>query len=203
MTRNDFLLIIFILALGGCNSSDRTPRNENKQAVPPSAEQKTPASSQTPQPAPEVNPSYASSGIGLARADWERLHGNPGRDTGGGFIEYEGGRYLVRFADGNVAYIERIWGDRGAVPLDVARRESKNVIPADSKLDRTYTAKNGGMVDLYMSASLKPRFSDIPSPRGGATLSKWIGGKPGNFIVLYRQNGGQVTSFVIDIGNNP
>jgi hypothetical protein len=143
-------------------------------------------------------PTYASCGLGLAQADWERLHGSGRPDNASSpmFFEYENGKFQVQFSEirsGNVEYIERVWGDRNAVPLEDARRDSKNFIPADAKFVRTYTSRSESTIDLYTSESLKARFS----------ASDFIGGKPGDFIILYRNQTGRTTTFIISVGNNP
>ncbi|MCA1633222.1 MAG: hypothetical protein LC785_06020 [Acidobacteria bacterium] len=143
-------------------------------------------------------PAYASGGLGLDRAEWERSHGNGTPDNPGSpmMFGYEGGKFQVQFSSvrsGNVEYIERVWGDRNAVPIEEAREESKQFIPADAKFVKTYTSRSGSTVDQYRSESLKGRFSD----------DDWTGGKPGDFIILYRNQTGRTTTFIIGTGNNP
>lgn len=150
-----------------------------------------------PQPTPSV-PTYASGGLGLDRADWERSHGagKPDNPSSPMVFGYEDGKFQVQFSgvsSGNVEYVERVWGDRNAVPIEKAREESKQFIPADAKFVKTYTSQSGSTVDLYRSESLKNRFSD----------DDWIGGKPGDFVILYRNQTGRTTTFIIGTGNNP
>lgn len=143
-------------------------------------------------------PAYASGGLGLDRAAWERTHGegkpdDPSRPM---FFDYEGGKFQVRFSGvraGNVEYVERVWGDRNAVTLEDARKESKQFVPTDAKFVRTYTSRSGSTVDLYRSESLKGRFG----------ANDWTGGKPGDFIILYRNQTGRTTTFIAATGNNP
>lgn len=147
------------------------------------------------QPAPSVL-AYASGGLGLDRAEWERLHGGGRTADPVMFFEYENGRFQVSFSGvrtGNVNYIERVWGDRNSVRIEEARRESRNFIPADAEFVRTYTSRGGSTVDLYKSESLKSRFS----------ADDWTGGQPGDFIILYRNQTGRTTTFIIGVGNNP
>jgi hypothetical protein len=152
-----------------------------------------------PQPLPTPStPAYASGGLGLDRADWESAHGEGKPDNPGSpmFFGYEGGKFQVQFSgirSGNVEYIERVWGDRNAAPIEEARKESKQFIPADAKFVRTYTSGSESTVDLYKSESLKGRFSD----------GDWTGGKVGEFIILYRNQTGRTTTFIISTGNNP
>jgi hypothetical protein len=149
------------------------------------------------QPTPSA-PIYASGGLGLDRADWERSHGSgaPDNPSSPMIFGYEGGKFQVQFSSvrsGNVEHVERAWGDRNAVPIEEAREESKQFIPADAKFVKTYTSRSGSTVDLYKSESLKGRFSD----------DDWTGGKPGDFIILYRNQTGRTTTFIAATGNNP
>jgi hypothetical protein len=168
-----------------------------RSAGPPANQTASQPAAPQPTPAPSA-PAYASWGLGLDRADWERARGegkpdNQGRPT---FFGYEGGKFQVQFSGvrtGNVEYVERVWGDRNAVPIEEARKESKQFIPADAKFVRTYTSNSGSTVDLYKSESLKGRFA----------ADDWTGGKPGDFIVLYRNQTGRTTTFIISTGNNP
>ena len=109
------------------------------------------------------------------------------------FEGYENAKFTIWFPYNNAAYIERIWGDSNAVSLEDARRESKNFIPADAKFVRTYISRNGNTVDLYTSEFLKSRFP----------AAEFVGGKPGDFIILYRNQTGRTTTFIITIGNSP
>jgi hypothetical protein len=129
----------------------------------------------------------------LTQAVWEERHGRPVR-TDGGFIQYEGGALVVMFREGRANYVERVWGDRNAVPLADAQAAGRALAPADAQLTRTYTSRNDRQVDLYRSTALKDALPNNP----------WIGGEPGDFIVIYRQlPTGRVTSIVVATGNNP
>jgi hypothetical protein len=175
--------------------------NSNESAASTTTQQKAVQPIGPPQPS-AANPStYASGGLGLSRTDWERAHGSPTQNIGG-MINYEGNKYTVTFADDNASYIEYTWGDRNAVTLDDARLQAKLLVPSDAKLVRAYTPREGRTADLYMSESLKSRFRPIDMP-SGKSLSPWIGGKPGNFLILYRLPNNHVTSLVIALGNNP
>lgn len=178
---------------GNSNANTNSPRQSaNQSASQPVVPQPTPS-------APTAStPAYASGGLGLDRADWERSHGSGTPDNPGSpmLFGYEGGKFQVQFSSvrsGNVEYVERVWGDRNAVPIEEVRAESKQFIPADAKFVRTYTSRSGSTVDLYRSESLKGRFSD----------DDWTGGKPGDFTILYRNQTGRTTTFIIGTGNNP
>lgn len=101
---------------------------------------------------------------------------------------------MVNFLAGRAISIKRSYGDPAGVTLEEARSQSKELIPADSRLVRTYNA-SAGPVDLYFSDTLKRIF---PSDD-----NYWIRGEPGNFIFLYFSNHDVVDSFVIGLGNNP
>lgn len=178
---------LLIVSSGCIGRVDRNQNVDTKPSNPPIASQLTPSA-----------PSYASGGLGLDQAEWNRLHGSGQPDSASSpmFFGYENGKFQVQFSEirsGNVEYIERVWGDRNAVSLEDARRESKNFIPADANFVRTYTSRSGSTIDLYTSESLKSRFS----------ASAFVNGKSGDFIVLYRNQTGRTTTFIISVGNNP
>jgi hypothetical protein len=192
----------FLASSSGCAQKPGAGTAVNANSVERPASQPAnqaaslPAATQPP-PTPSA-PAYASGGLGLDRADWERTHGEGKPDDPGSpmFFGYEGGKFQVQFSGvrtGNVEYVERVWGDRNAVPIEEARKESKLFIPADAKFVRTYTSQGGSTVDLYRSESLKGRFG----------ADDWTGGKPGDFIVLYRNQTGRTTTFIAAMGNNP
>lgn len=190
-----FLSCLWILTtLVGCVDKSNVSQNVNTNSSnQPIASRPTPISQPTPSTLP-----YSSGGLGLAQTDWERLHGSGRPDNASSpmFFQYEGGKLQVQFSEmssRNVGYIERVWGDRDAVPIEEARRESKNFIPSDAKFVRTFTSRSGNTVDLYTSQSLKDRFA----------ASNFIGGKPGDFIILYRNQTGRTTTFIVSVGNNP
>lgn len=177
-----------------------TAANANSVERPTSQPANQTASQTVPSQPPTTPsaPAYATGGLGLDRADWERVHGEGKPDNPGSpmIFGYEGGKFQVQFSgvrSGNVEYVERVWGDRNAVTLDDARKESKQFIPADGKFVRTYTSQSGSTVDLYRSESLKGRFG----------ADNWTGGKPGDFIILYRNQTGRTTTFIAATGNNP
>ena len=189
------LVLFFGCALLGA-IINRFGGNLNKnQSKPTVSTQPSPVASPSSTPS---GPAYSSGGLGLDRTDWERSHGTgqPDDPDSTMFFKYEGGKFVVQFSklkSGNVSYIERVWGDRYAVSIEDARAESKQFIPADAKFVKTYTSRSGSTVDLYTSTSLKERFPD----------SEFIGGKQGDFIILYRNQTGRTTTFIAAIGNNP
>jgi hypothetical protein len=140
-----------------------------------------------------TGPAIESGGLGLSRSRWERAHGGASSQDSG-YVNYtdERGRYTINFMDDAAGYIKRTYSDAAGVTLEEARSESRNLIPGDSRLIRTYS-KGTHQVDLYLSDSLKAIFHE----------DDWTGGKPGNFIVSYSSDNGVVKSFVVGLGNNP
>ncbi len=190
------ILLAIVLA---CQPSKNTNVNSTSQTTTPKpspTEANTNSAIQqiAPSPTPTVS-AYKSNGLGLDRATWESSHGKASED-GTSFLRYENDKFAVMFSAsklGNANHIERVYEDRNAVPIADARVESKSFIPADANFVRTYTSRSDSTIDLYTSESLKNRFSE----------SDFIGGKAGDFIVLYRNQTGKVTTFIIAIGNNP
>lgn len=156
---------------------------------PPAPTQASPTQ-QPPADVPQSAPAVISSnGIGMLRSDWEALHG-AGQDIGG-FWSYEDGTYIVAYLDGRLWFLERAWPQ--TVSLDGARTEGRSYIPADATFLETYVPYEDRLADLYHSVSLATVFSS----------DRFIGGKPGDVLVIYRSLGDQVSSIVIGLGNNP
>ncbi len=89
--------------------------------------------------------------------------------------------------------LERTWGGSDLKSLDFATGAMKPLLPSDTKLVRTYTARSGNAVDLYHSAALAALFPP----------EEFMGGEPGDFTVIYRLASGKVSSFLMATGNNP
>lgn len=181
------LLLPLVLLLVGCS-----PRGFSPDAAAPAP----PAASKSPAvvtPAPKQ--AIQSGGLGLSLADWNTKYGKPGKDNSG-FIDYGDGKYTVVFMDNALWHLERHWGDKGALAIDVARGESKSLLPADAEFVRTYTAKGDRTVDLYSSKWLAGRFGPGFEWSGDAD--------PGSCIVLYRTDAaGRVFTILLATGNNP
>jgi hypothetical protein len=142
-------------------------------------------------PAPPSNPNTEA--LGLRMSQWEEIHGASERVESGSFHHYESGRFVVRFTDSKATHVEKVWGDRNAIPFEQARDEVKQLMPKDAKQIRSYVSRAGRKVDLYSSEYLREQFPN----------ERWPGGRPGNFIVIYRENGKSVTSILLANGNNP
>ncbi len=190
---------VFLAVILACQPSKNTNVNSTSQTTTPKlspTEANTSSATQQITPNPTLTvAAYKSSGLGLDRATWESSHGKALED-GTSFLRYENDKFAVMFSpskSGNANHIERAFGDRNAVSIADARVESKLFIPSDAKFVRTYTSRSDSTIDLYTSESLKSRFSE----------SDFIGGKAGDFIVLYRNQTGKVTTFIVAIGNNP
>jgi hypothetical protein len=166
-------------------------------AAPAPTEAPRPTEPPAPTEAPTAVPEpLESGGLGLTRTQWEAKHGSGTKETLG--YSYDGGAYVVSYqadpAGNETAWdIEQRWSEAGALSMDEARLASKMLIPQDSVFVRTYTSQGGRTVDLYTSEWLKGRFAE----------QLFIGGEPGNFIVLYRAATGKVTSIIVATGNNP
>lgn len=150
------------------------------------------ASAPTPTIAPTAPPSFRSGGLGKTREEWEAAYQKPSQEQSGAFI-YASGTYAVMFTAGRVSYIERRWGDRDAKSLDYAIGSSRPLLPSDASTKQRYKARSGNTVDLFHS----PLLATVYAP------DAFIGGSAGDFIVIYRDVTGKVTSYVIALGNNP
>ncbi len=143
----------------------------------------------TPEPitvTPTVAPAatgFVSGGLGLDKASWEVLHGKA--DTGG--LTYDNKKYFVLFSEGKTFNLSRQYG-KNAVGRELMKAEAMTLMPKDASFVRAYNAPNGA-VELYYSESLKKQIGS-----GGI----WTGGKPGDFIVLYK-----VSEFILATGNAP
>jgi hypothetical protein len=123
---------------------------------------------------PQAGPAFASGGLGLSRAQWEQIHGQPSKVSI--FLEYNDGQLVVGLSNDNIWHLERIWSSKDAVSLEDARDDVRGYLPNDAQLTQSIDRGDGRLVDLYTSASLTPRF--------GPTA--WNGGQPGTFAIQYR-----------------
>ena len=181
------ILMFLILACNDDNKNKITTNSVSKE------QNQTETSEQKP-----VENLYESGGIGLSRTEWENLSGiaNENSPLAPIYYSYKDGKYTVQFAppkSGNVRYIEYSWGDKNAVNIKDAREESKKFIPKDAKFKKTYVSISESIVDLYESKSLKNRFSK----------DYFFDSELGEFIIIYRNQTGKTTSFIIATGNNP
>jgi len=144
-----------------------------------------------------------SQGIGLDLATWEQEHGEPEGESGG-LIEYNGGAFhLVPHKNTNIWYLERIWGDNDALPLDEARAIASRYIPEDATLLET-TSDQSSTIDIYHSEWLIGRYPETMAWSGGFlsdTTASDANGNPGDFMVHYQSNHeDRIVSFFITTG---
>lgn len=192
-------IVVVLLALGTISNileGDPKSAPQTSAPIPTATSQRAaaplPTTASSPTPRGQL---FSSDGLGLARTDWEAKVGKPERSSAG-FFDYAGGKYSASFQDGRVSYIEYHWGDKAPVSLDIARSQITPLLPADAVLVKSYTSRDRP-VDLYSSTSLATIYR---------TDSKllWVGGEPGNFIILYRlDQSGRVFTALIALGNNP
>jgi hypothetical protein len=123
---------------------------------------------------PQAGPPFNSGGLGLSRAEWEQVHGQPTRSSI--FLEYAGGRLVVGLLEGNVWHLERVWPRTDAVALDAARNDVRTYLVNDAVLVQSVDRGDGKVIEVYTSAVLTNRF--------GPTA--WNSGRPGTFTVQYR-----------------
>ena len=152
----------------------------------------TPAPTARPEPTKSTKPAAVdvrSLGLGRPKADWERTYGQPDKNGA-----YANGAYWVTFSEDRVAHLERTWGDRDAKSKDFVMGALATLLPADKKLIGQVASSGGTPGELYRSEALAMAF----------TPAAFIGGEPGDFVILFRtQAGGRITSIVAAIGNNP
>jgi hypothetical protein len=119
-------------------------------------------------------PPFASGGLGLSRAEWEKVNGQPTRTSI--FLEYAGGRVVIGLLENNVWHLERVWKRDEVVDLDTARKDAQAYLPSDAALTQSVDRGDGRVIDVYSSAILTSRF--------GPTA--WNGGREGTFSIQYR-----------------
>ena len=193
---------MFALLFPGDNRRPRASARERARPtrpappVPP-APPAPPAPPVPPAPpaiSPPVPPSLlGSEALGVSREEWEQSHGDSERVDAGDFHHYENGEFIVRFTNSKVSSVEKVWSDDDAVSLEEAKEEAEGLIPEDAKFERSFTGKGGQRVDIYSSELLKQQFLN----------EKMTGGKPGNFIVIYKGKGDSISSILLAYGTNP
>lgn len=133
---------------------------------------------------------YDSGGLGISRADWERIHGTPGVLNQGGLATYENKKYMVLFwvdnVDNPAQLITRQYPDNDKLVLEVARTEARAMLPKDARFVKTITEPAilevlPNVVDIYTSQSLISRYP----PHDQFSLD-WGETGPGSISLLYR-----------------
>ncbi|NJN66158.1 MAG: hypothetical protein HC884_05310 [Chloroflexaceae bacterium] len=173
---------------------------------PPDRQSSQPAPTPSPAPSPgtDGNTSPAlemSQGIGLDLETWEQEHGAPEGEVAG-FIAYNEGAFrVIPHKNNHIWYLERIWGDEAALPLDDAREIARRFIPQDATLLETYH-DHSSTVDVYHSEWLIQRYPESMAwpgmqPPGTVTPDS----DPGDFLVHYQGNQeDRIVSFFITTG---
>lgn len=148
-----------------------------------------PTNTQEAEAEPESIP-FDSGGLGQPRDWWEANYGAGESD---GFLFTKHGDYDLLFSNDNAAHIERQWED--PLPADDARFIAETLMPADAVHLETYSPEGRPetTVHLYRSELLAERFGD----------DDFIGGEPGEFIILYSTFDAGVSRIILGIGNNP
>lgn len=159
--------------------------------TPTSNSTNIPAHTDTPEPTHTLEP-FPSEGLGMSKLQWEQSHIETGTEFG--MTVYDDGTYLVIFVDENIQSLEPAIGK---LSIKESRAFAETFLPVDRQFVETYSPEELSFltVDLYMSESLKGRFS-----------SDWfIGGDPGSFIVVYGDDDddGRIERIIIATGNNP
>lgn len=136
-------------------------------------------------------PPFASGGLGLGRAEWEKAHGQPTRTSI--FMEYLGGRLVVGFLDEKVWHLERVWKPADAVALDAARDDARAFLPSDAALMQSVDRGDGRIIDVYSSTILAGRYGP----------TSWNGGRSGTFSIQYRYRSADrlITSAMFRLGD--
>ncbi len=173
---------------------------------PPTDTPVPPTETSIPATSTQAPPAIESGGLGSSIQQWESRHGPPGKKAIIGTY-YENERYeVVSFDSEPIQMIWVTYGDRNPVSVEDARFESKQLIPKDAKLLKSYKAVGEGgdptyTVDLYSSASLATVINALPEL--GLGLDRWKGAAPGTFqitISSYSFLQDKVPSLVIFLG---
>lgn len=156
------------------------PPTEEPAAAPTEAPTEVPAA-----PADD----YASGALGLSQEAVEAERGQATREASG--IQFYAGDVSIIYLGGRAWQVEQSLSP--PAELEAARATARELLPADAELIETYTAASGATVDRYRSASLAERFPD----------DGWVGGEPGDHVVIYRADDRGVFGLVVGTGNNP
>lgn len=197
--QNIMLLALMMGILAACGSAPAASPTTARPAASPTAAPKpaptalptvtiAPATA-TPAPTKPAVVDVRSSGLGTAKADWERGFGQPDKNGA-----YSDGRFWVTFQGDRVAHLERTWGDRDPKSKPFVMGALGSLLPADKQLVGAVKSSGGTPGDLYRSEALAKVFPP----------EAFVNGEPGQFIILFRTRpDGMITSAVVGLGNNP
>jgi hypothetical protein len=173
--------LLAFLALGICGAlaniiNPRTPASP----APERAAIVTPAPTATNTPAPAI--------FGSNLAAWRARYGEPVERFGYQVF----GTWEILTMDDLTWQIERIYDP--PVPVTAALADAATLLPADATLLRTYSpdGRPETIVDLYVSPSLAQL---LPA-------AAWIGGDPGQFVVIHHDYPEGESRIIIAAGNN-
>lgn len=147
-----------------------------------------------------------SGGLGLSKQLWEAKQGKPDTKCPSNlpYTCYSGGKYMVSYMENYIWMLEinisplPHTNKTSGISIEESRSLSKNFIPIDGRLIKTYKNLSGSTVDLYMSKALKSLEPYLPAN----ALGIWTGGEVGNFIVIHSGTD-NIKRIVIGTGNNP
>lgn len=164
-------------------------------ATPPPAATATLSPTQTPTPMPTPTPAPAATAtapviLGSSLDAWRARYGEPTERFG---YQVFGAWEILPLPGGQAQHIERTYDP--AVAPAIALADAATLLPVDAVLLRTYSpdGRPETIVDLYHSPTLA---AQLPA-------TAWIGGEPGQFVVLRNEFPEGVSRIVIASGNNP
>ncbi len=137
--------------------------------------------------AADAQPRYGSGGLGLSQEAWQTA---AGRNIGGTGISSQGW-YVISTRGGNIDSIERNFEAASGTTLEVARAHARGLMPEDARPVRTAQPTPGRTVDVFISESLRGRFT-------GETV--WGGAPPGTFAATYAAAEGRILSLRLAVG---
>lgn len=147
---------------------------------------------------------FASGGLGLSRAAWQKLHGKGGEGLFGAQPGKDGynTEYLSTKSGELVGIIAKSY-DPG-VSIDKARAESRKLLPADVQPLKLNENVGGETYDTYLSQSLRdlvPAGTPKLTPESEGPYI-WNGLQPGAITIKYDGDGTNTIYMLIYIGSS-
>jgi hypothetical protein len=174
-----------------------SPLPQPEQTTPETQEQAEqpgyPLPPGAPPPAQEID--ATSNGLGISRADWEQIYGEP-TGTTGELTEYADGTYRVMFTQGVLSYLEQQFGLDSPITLEEAQEISEDFLPTDSEPMGTQESPEDPpavVMNIYESTWLSLR---LP-------ITAWGEAPTGTFTVRYELEEGNVVLYKIGLGYDP
>lgn len=184
-----FVLFVVAIAFSALRGPSRaTPQPAATATLSPTQTQ-TPMPTSTPA-ATATAPAPAPATLGSSLDAWRARYGQPTERFG---YHVFGAWEILPLPGGQAQHIERTYDP--AVAPAVALADAAALLPADAVLLRTYSpdGRPETIVDLYHSPTLA---AQLPA-------TAWVGGEPGEFVVLRNEFPEGVPRIVIASGNNP